>query len=223
MYKSRIEELQTVYNTYADSNPDEAKKTDDVSIFTDYLTGTFVENIKTFYGKAECPVLITDFFDTRSWYTKCKADITIDTPDDARSSCLTGTGDTTATGAIDAAPNAAPNAAPGAAPGADAIAADAPTGDTPTGDAPTGANGNGALVIADATTSAAPVAPPAALGSDTTDAAAPGANGTGEGGGKNKTIKHRRKTNKYTMRNYLRNKTTIKKNRHRYHNNTIKK
>ena len=211
VYKSRITELQTAYNAYASPNPG-------VSIFTDYLTGTFVENIKTFYGKAECPVLITDFFDTRSWYTKCKADITIDTPDDARSSCLTGTGDTTATGAIDAAPGPAPGATPtganGPAPGATPNAA-------PIATAPTGANGNGALVIADATTSAnsTPVAPPdAALGSTDANGAA-----NGGGGGKNKTIKHRRKTNKYTMRNYLRNKTTIKKNRHRYHNNTIKK
>ena len=234
VYKSRITELQTVYNTYSVNKPDEAKtdeaKKADVSIFADYLTGTFVENIKTFYGKAECSVLITDFFDTRSWYTKCKADITIDTPDDVRSSCSTT--DTTPTVATPTTPttpttsaangnasdsnaaladaaNGAPGPAPGATPpGADAIAS-APTGDTPT-------------VIADGNASASNAAAPTSV--DTTDAAALADSlGAGGGGGKNKTIKHRRKTNKYTMRNYLRNKTTIKKNRHRYHNNTIKK
>ena len=77
-------------------------------------------------------------------------------------------------------------------------------------------------VIADGNASASNAAAPTSV--DTTDAAALADSlGAGGGGGKNKTIKHRRKTNKYTMRNYLRNKTTIKKNRHRYHNNTIKK
>ena len=184
VYKSRITELQTVYNTYADSNPDKAKtdeaKKTDVSLFTDYLTGTFVENIKTFYGKAECSVAIENFFNTVSWYTKCKADITKDTPDDAKSSCSTGTG------ATPTAPTGAP----------DTIAAD---------------------------DSAAPVAPPGATASNATTPTDANGAANGGGGGKNKTIKHRRKTNKYTMRNYLRNKNTIKKNRHRYHNNTIKK
>ena len=206
VYKSRITELQTVYNTYASPNPG-------VSIFTNYLTGTFVENIKTFYGKAECPVLITDFFNTASWYTKCKADITKDTPDDVRSSCST----------TDATPTA---------PTVDAIShviADTATGAN--GNAATnGATTNGATADADAVTDGATADADAATNGTAPTAAPPtvdtGANGNGapsEGGGKNKTIKHRRKTNKYTMRNYLRNKTTIKKNRHRYHNNTIKK
>ena len=153
VYNSRITELQMLYNDYTDSKSD-------VSIFTNYLTGTFVENIKTFYGKAECSVAIEDFFNTDSWYTKCKADITIDTPDKAATICST----TDISAAAD-----------------DADAPPVPTPDTSPDTVPS------------------------------------------EGGGKNKTIKHRRKTNKYTMRNYLRNKNTIKKNRHRYHNNTIKK
>jgi hypothetical protein len=179
VYKSRIGELKVLYDTYNGSDPG-------VSIFTDYLTGTFVENIKTFYGKAECSVAIEDFFNTDSWYTKCKADITIDTPDKAATICSTAdaTPAVIADAALGAPDTTAPNVAPNAAPSAPLVAT------TPT-------------VIADST--------PDATGS------------LGEGGGKNKTIKHRRKTNKYTMRNYLRNKNTIKKNRHRYHNNTIKK
>ena len=220
VYKSRITELQTVYNTYADSNPDKAKtdeaKKTDVSLFTDYLTGTFVENIKTFYGKAECSVAIEDFFNTDSWYTKCKADITKDTPDDVRSSCSTtdaliADDASAATPTGDGAPAPTGDTTP---PGADAIADAAPIASAPTGDTPT--------VIADGNASASNAAAPTSV--DTTDAAALADSlGAGGGGGKNKTIKHRRKTNKYTMRNYLRNKTTIKKNRHRYHNNTIKK
>ena len=154
VYKSRIGQLKELYDTYNGSKPG-------VSIFTDYLTGTFVENIKKFYGKAECNVDIKDFFNTDSWYTKCKADITIDTPDKAATSCST------------------------------------------------------------ADTTPAVIATPATTAYDTSGASpliAPS-----EGGGKNNTIKNRRKTNKYTMRNYLRNRNTIKKNRHRYHNNTIKK
>ena len=244
VYKSRITELQTVYNTYADSNPDKAKtdeaKKTDVSLFTDYLTGTFVENIKVFYGTSECTVAIKDFFDTESWYTKCKADITIDTPANARSSCLTGTGATPTAPTVDAIShviadtatgangNAATNGATtnGATADADAVT-DGANGNGALGSDTTGANGNGALgsdttgATADADAATNGTAPTAAP--PTVDTGANGNGAPSEGGGKNKTIKHRRKTNKYTMRNYLRNKTTIKKNRHRYHNNTIKK
>ena len=244
VYKSRITELQTVYNTYADSNPDKAKtdeaKKTDVSLFTDYLTGTFVENIKVFYGTSECTVAIKDFFDTESWYTKCKADITIDTPANARSSCLTGTGATPTAPTVDAIShviadtatgangNAATNGATtnGATADADAVT-DGANGNGALGSDTTGANGNGALgsdttgATADADAATNGTAPTAAP--PTVDTGANGNGAPSEGGGKNKTIKHRRKTNKYTMRNYLRNKNTIKKNRHRYHNNTIKK